>query len=207
MTHALEQASVFEFTGGRLCLDFANTMGGSRAHPKEKLLNYQDLITWGRLAGTLTDQEAHQLIEESRRRPDDAVRTLRHAIELRETIFRIFSDIIHQGAPEHADLAALNDALSRALAHLRVSRPAPRFAWEWAPDQQALDRMLWPVVQSAADVLHSGEVTRVGRCGGRDCDWLFLDVSRNHSRRWCDMRECGNRAKARRHYERMKAQN
>jgi predicted RNA-binding Zn ribbon-like protein len=196
---------VFEFTGGRLCLDFANTLNGSRAHPKETLLAYGDLVAWGRQAGILTDQEVRHLMEESRRRPEDAAGTLRHAIELRETIFRIFSAVADGRTPEHADLAALNDALSRALVHLRVSKPAAGFAWEWAAEREALDRMLWPVIQSAADVLHSGEVARVGRCGGRDCDWLFLDTSRNHSRRWCDMRGCGNRAKARRHYERQKA--
>jgi predicted RNA-binding Zn ribbon-like protein len=206
MTHAPEQVPEFQFVGGRLCLDFANTLGGTRAHPKEKLLSYQHLVAWGRQAGILTDQEAGDLGEESRRRPEDAAKTLGHAIEIRETIFRIFTSLAGGGAPEHADLAQLNDALSRALAHLRVSKPSTGFVWEWAPDREALDRVLWPVVQSAADVLHSGEVARVGRCGGKDCDWLFLDMSRNHSRRWCDMRDCGNRAKARRHYERMKAQ-
>lgn len=205
MAQVTDHTPVFEFSGGRLCLDFANTMGASRAHPKEYLLSYGHLVAWGRQADILTDQEAHHLIAESHRRPEEAARTLRHAIELRETIYRIFSAIIDKGAPQHADLAVLNDALSRAMTHLRVSTPAGGFAWEWAPDPEALDRMLWPVIQSAADVLHSGEVTHVGRCGGRDCDWLFLDASRNHSRRWCDMRDCGNRAKARRYYERKKA--
>lgn len=206
MMHASEQVAKFQFIGGRLCLDFANTLSGTRARPKEKLLSYQDLLTWGRQARILTDQEAGHLAEESRRRPEDAARTLAHAIKIREVIFRIFLSIAAGGTPEHADLAMLNDALSRALGHLRVSKPATGFVWEWAPDREALDRVLWPVVQSAADVLHSGEVARVGRCGGKDCDWLFLDMSRNHSRRWCDMGDCGNRAKARRHYERMKAQ-
>ena len=205
MTQAGESTPVFEFTGGRLCLDFANTLNDSRAQPKERLHSYEDLVAWGRQAGILTEQETRQLIKEGQRRPEDAAGTLRHAIELRETIYRIFSAIVDKGTPEHADLADLNDALSRAMTHLRVSKPAAGFEWEWAPNPEALDRMLWPVIQSAADVLHSGEIARVGRCGGRNCDWLFLDTSRNHSRRWCDMRGCGNRAKARRHYERKKA--
>ena len=205
MTQAPVQKPVFEFMGGRLCLDFANTLNDSRACPKERLLTYKDLVTWGREAGTLTNQEARHLMEESRKRPEDSTRTLREAVDLREAIFRLFSSVIDGGTPEHADLVKLNDALSRAMTRLRVAKEATGFAWEWAPDADALDRMLWPVVRSAADVLHSGEVARVGRCGGENCDWLFLDTSHNHSRRWCDMRGCGNRAKARRYYERKKA--
>ena len=204
MTQAIEQAPVFEFSGGRLCLDFTNTMGDSRAHPNEKLLSYGHLVAWGQQAGILTEPAARQLMKEGLRRPEDADKALRYAIELRETLYRIFSAIIDKGTPQHADLEVLNGALSRAMTHLRVSQPATGFAWEWAPDPEALDRMLWPVIQSAADVLHSGEIARVRRCGGRDCDWLFLDTSRNHSRRWCDMSSCGNRAKARRYYERKK---
>ncbi len=48
------------------------------------------------------------------------------------------------------------------------------------------------------------ERDRVRRCGGANCDWLFMHNSRNHSRRWCDMGSCGNRAKARRYYARHK---
>src|SRR5207302_22567 len=74
-----------------------------------------------------------------------------------------------------------------------------------AAEEETLDRMLWPVIRSAADLLVSGEAQRVRRCASETCDWLFLDTSRNHSRRWCDMSGCGNRAKARRHYARAKA--
>ena len=76
--------------------------------------------------------------------------------------------------------------------------------WGGAGSVDALERVLWPVVRSAADLLTSPERGRVRRCGGANCDWLFMDNSRNHSRRWCDMGSCGNRAKARRYYARHK---
>jgi predicted RNA-binding Zn ribbon-like protein len=79
------------------------------------------------------------------------------------------------------------------------------FAWDWAGAEDALDQMLWPVVHDAAGLLTSEELDRVGQCDDDRCGWLFLDTSRNRSRRWCSMEDCGNRAKARRYYERKRA--
>ena len=78
------------------------------------------------------------------------------------------------------------------------------FTWLWAEGGKALDCMLWPIARSAADLLTEGPLAAIRLCEGRDCGWLFLDTSRNRTRRWCDMRICGNRAKARRHHERVK---
>ena len=195
---------IFEFKGGRLCLDFANTVGGRRAHPTEFLNRYADLVAWGRQAGVLSDGEARRLMRLAAQRPADAARTLADAIALREALYRVFSSAAG-GPAVAADLEILNSALRRAMSHLRIVPGAREFAWTWDAEEGALDRVLWSVVRSAADLLASDEVLRVARCAAQDCDWLFLDTSRNRSRRWCDMRDCGNRAKARRHYARKKA--
>ena len=79
------------------------------------------------------------------------------------------------------------------------------YTWVWDEGGRALDSMLWPVARSAADLLTSGELQAVRQCAGRACGWLFLDTSRNRTRRWCDMSVCGNRAKARRHHERLRS--
>jgi predicted RNA-binding Zn ribbon-like protein len=90
-----------------------------------------------------------------------------------------------------------------ALAHFRVAWSPAGFGWEWDQANSGLDRVLWPVAWSAAELLTQGPLERIRECPGQDtCGWLFLDLSKNASRRWCDMRVCGNRAKARRHYER-----
>ena len=107
-------------------------------------------------------------------------------------------------SPDADDVRALNGALSTAFAHLRVATSTGGFAWEWAEGDQPLERMLWPVVRSAAELLTSDKLSLVKQCAG--CGWLFVDRSRNHSRRWCDMRYCGNRAKARRFYARQQGQ-
>ncbi len=205
MAQAATGEYLFEFTGGRLCLDFANTLSGGRARPTERLTSYRELVAWGRQAGVLSDGDARHLARAAAQHPRDAARTLADAIALRETLYRIFAAGIEESPAAEADLGTLNAALSRALDHLRVTPRSRGFEWAWAAEEDALDRMLWPVVRSAADVLVSEEVGEVRRCGGDNCDWLFLDTSRNHSRRWCDMRGCGNRAKARRYYARRKA--
>lgn len=99
-------------------------------------------------------------------------------------------------------MSVLDGALPAALGRLRLVPGRKRFTWDWAGDVEALDRVLWPVVRSAAELLTSGDLDRVRRCAGDDCAWLFLDRSRNGSRRWCDMTVCGNRSKVRRFYRR-----
>jgi predicted RNA-binding Zn ribbon-like protein len=128
------------------------------------------------------------------------------AIRLREAFYRMFSALgrVAQVAPD--DLAILNGALAEAHNRLRLGAPTPdSFAWIWTGADDALDRMLWPIARSAAELLTAPELARVRECAGHPCGWLFLDASRNHSRRWCSMAGCGNRAKAKRHYERAKA--
>jgi len=195
----------FELTGGRVCLDFANTLGASREHPREYLGSYEDLVAWSRQAGVLTDGEARRLIREARHRPGDAAATLARAVTLREAIFRAFARVTEGRSPEANDVAALNAALAQALPQLRIEASRDGFTWTWHAEAGDLDRMLWTVARSAADLLVSeDERGRVRRCAGTDCDWLFMDMSRNSSRRWCDMSSCGNRAKAHRYYERLK---
>jgi predicted RNA-binding Zn ribbon-like protein len=193
----------YEATAGRLCLDFANTLANRTSDdPHEWLDSYDNLIAWAQLAGALSPEAAQPLLAEAPAHPEKAALALDRVIALRETIYRIFSATGSGGRPAGDDLAALNAALSEALPHLRVVPKGTEFAWDWGGDAMALDRMLWPVARSAADLLTSEELDRVGECHGEGCGWLFLDVSRNHSRRWCDMGDCGNRAKARRHYHR-----
>jgi predicted RNA-binding Zn ribbon-like protein len=166
------------------------------------LTSYSELVAWSVHAGVLTGDQPRRLLAESVRRPEDAVSVLSRAIALREAIYRIFSAISHGDHPQTADLTILNAELSWTLTQSRIVSTAQGFDWDWAGGEDALDRMLWTVVHDAVELLTSGELDRVGQCADGRCGWLFLDTSRNRSRRWCSMEDCGNRAKARRHYER-----
>jgi predicted RNA-binding Zn ribbon-like protein len=203
MDQAITKADRLSLLGGRLSLDFANTADWHASdQPVEFLTSYRELVAWSRHVGILTGHQTQHLATEGERRPVDAMAVLERAIALREAIYRIFSAVSHGHGPRPADVAALNAELSTALAQSRIALAAEGFVWEWAGRDEALDRMLWPVVHDVADLLTSEDLDRVGQCADDRCGWLFLDVSRNHSRRWCSMEACGNRAKARRHYQR-----
>ena len=193
-----------QLLGGALCLDFANTVGNHKAgEPSEHLAGYADWVVWGQHAGALTPTQARRLLAESARHPTEAKQVFKRAAELREVIYRIFAAIAENASPGSADLDRLNQALARGLAHARIITTPAGFQWDWT-EENALDRLEWLVARSAADLLTSGNLDRVRQCGDAECGWLFVDTSRNRSRRWCDMNDCGNRAKARRHYRRLR---
>lgn len=203
--NAPDQAEhIFGFIGGNLSVDFTNTVSSRKdGPPSEYLTAYPALVAWGRQAGVLSDAEAAALRAQAATQPADATRVVEEARALREAIYRIFTAGIADRPVADADLRELNDSLERALAHAWVVQQGGGFAWSWCGDL-TLDRMLWPVARGAANVLTGPEARRVSECRSDDCGWLFLDQTRNHSRHWCDMQSCGNRAKARRHYARQK---
>jgi predicted RNA-binding Zn ribbon-like protein len=205
--NTLENAA-FELSGGRLCLDFANTVSGMRdVSPRERLRGYPDLLAFARVAGAVDEPHARRLLAEARRRPRDAEATFRDAIALREALFRIFVARATGAEPAGADVALLSASLSGALAHRRLARHGDGFALGWDDAGAALDAPLWPIVESAAALLTSGDLERVRVCGlfeSHECSWLFIDSTRAGTRRWCSMKDCGNVAKARRHHARSK---
>jgi predicted RNA-binding Zn ribbon-like protein len=192
----------FEFTGGRLCLDFVDTVNSRLDAPRDLLCSYDDLLAWGQQAGILSDEDASGLRSQSTQHPEKAAHTLQDAIAVRETIYRIFQAITQEDSPAASDLAAFNAALAQAMTHGCIVPQAGGFVWHWDDSSaRQLDRVLWPVLRSVADLLTSPDLELVRLCAAEDCGWLFLDESKNHTRRWCDMKTCGNRAKARRHYQ------
>ena len=206
MVENVIQTQIFDLTGGLLCLDFANTVDDrTEFHPQELLNSYNDLVSWSEQAHVLTEQEAQRLLEKAARRPSEASRVLKRAVAIREAIFRIFKAVAEDASPEDEDLVSLSAAVADAQNHAQIVLKANGFIWNWAGNAGDLDRMLWPVVRSAADFLTSDELDTVRVCASDSCNWLFLDTSKNHSRRWCNMKSCGNREKARRFYSRKKS--
>jgi predicted RNA-binding Zn ribbon-like protein len=196
----------FELTGGRLCLDLANTLDERATdHPRELLPRYEDLLSWGVQAGAIRPAEAAALRVHTVTHRSAAARAVRRAIRVREALFRIFSALADgREAPADA-LALLNRTLAEAFGKRRLGGHGRRFVWRWLQaTRPEFDRVLWPVVLSAADLLTSSDLDRVRRCCGTGCAWLFVDATKNRARRWCDMSVCGNRAKAKRHYAKVK---
>lgn len=193
---------MFELSGGALCLDFINTVDSRPTEANELLETYDDLLAWARQAGVLAPALAATLEAEALRRPTAAAAALDGAKALREAVHAVLAAAMRgRGVPADS-LGTLEAAVAPSLARRRLVQAPAGFAWEWVYDDNALDGLLAPVVESAANLLTSPDLARVRECEAATCGWLFLDRSRNRSRRWCDMTVCGNRAKVRRHYQR-----
>ena len=201
-------ASSIKLSGGALCLDFTNTVHCYGCDDLGEYLNtYQDLVAWSRHVGTISDDEARGLSHRADRQPSEAKSVHKRAIELRETIYRIFTITLKDRSPALEDLAVFNKYLVEAMTQSQIVKSQDGFYWDMTGNKTKLDWILSPVIRSAADLLVSEEFRQVKKCSDPACGWLFLDISRNRSRRWCDMADCGNRAKASRFYKKNKSSN
>jgi predicted RNA-binding Zn ribbon-like protein len=188
----MEKPWVFDRCAGHLALDFANTVSGrGSAQPIDRLASYQDLLAFATQCEVLTPAAAHKLATRARRSPAAADAVLERAGALRDALYDLFAAVAEERPPPAAALADLNRAVSR----LEVGAD---WRWTWSCAPGGLDDMLGPITVAAAELLTGDQRTRVRMCAAETCAWVFLDTSKNHSRRWCDMKQCGNRAKARR---------
>ncbi len=189
--------------GGALCLDFTNLVSWrDDLNPKDYLQSYEDLVYWSAHAGLLTADEEREMLKNGKRNPGEAARIFEEARDLREAIFRVFSAAATGRDASAGEVGDLNGFVSRTMGAARLEKRGARYAVGF-PRGQGLDRMLAPIVWSAVQLLTGGSLGRVRECSGDTCGWLFVDASKNGSRKWCEMRDCGNRAKARRHYQRV----
>ena len=187
----------------RLCLDFVNTAGEHPAKPNgDFLTSYARLVEWSVFLKSISDEQAETLLSLAQQHPHKADEALKFAITVREALFRVLDAAAEDRQPDVADMQAFNNILARAMSHLHMTPTAANFSWTCALDEHDLETMIWPVVWSAAELMTSHDLHYLRECASEDCEWLFLDTSKNHSRRWCSMKECGNRSKARTHYQR-----
>jgi predicted RNA-binding Zn ribbon-like protein len=218
MKTSTSSAAEMRLVGGRLCLDFVNTVGGRKSQlPRvtsksvnnailgDKLEQYSDLVAWGLHSGIVTAPEARRLVQASKRKVAEARTVFDRAIKLREALHRIFKATLTGRNPQSVDLETLNDELVEARTHERLVGSEKRFTWQWVGSEAALDQMLWSIAYSAAEFLSEADLSRLHECGGEECGWLFEDTSRNRSRQWCHMQDCGNRAKVRRFRTRLRS--
>jgi predicted RNA-binding Zn ribbon-like protein len=202
-------ARSMRLVGGDPCLDFVNTVGGRvdagrgrGAVRADKLVTYADLLAWSAHAGLTAGAPARALRPLARRRPREAARVLARAKRLRESLYRVLRALMEGRRPPATELDALNAELSAARGQDRLVAGPDGLRWR-SPDAGGhLESVLWPVVRAAAALLTSGDRSRLRQCGGERCGWLFLDRSRNHSRQWCTMQDCGNVSKVRRFRQR-----
>jgi len=196
--------------GGDPCLDFVNTVGGrvpgapgTRSRVlRDKLGSYEDLLAWARHADVVEDRVARGLSRRAALRTGAASRAHARALAGREALHSVLTALVEGRTPQAAELAAVNAEVKAARQHERLVPTPDGLRWGDEDAESRLESVLWPVWRAAARLLASEDVSHVRRCGGEDCGWLFLDESRNHTRRWCTMEDCGNLSKVRRFRER-----
>lgn len=192
----------FQFDGDGLCLDFVNTWASRRSEASDKLLSPIAIVAFAQRSGLLDAAQAEDLARELRADSAAADRLLAQGRALRETLYHLFASRAAGSPMPEADVQALGREVERAYASPRLIVDQDRLELSFAQEDPSPDTLLAPIVRSAVELMTSERFDRLRECDGPTCNWLFIDHSRNRSRRWCSMRGCGNRAKARRHYRR-----
>lgn len=170
-----------------------------------RILEFADLLRWAAERDLVGGVELALIARHAAEHPEEAREILQRALGLRDLIYRLFRAIAEGVAPDPALVDQLNRAWRSAALQRRLAPAGDGFAWTWrelTAGDVALDRILWPVIESAVALLTAPELARLKACDDDGCGWLFLDASKNRSRRWCAMSDCGNRAKVRRFRQR-----
>jgi predicted RNA-binding Zn ribbon-like protein len=180
---------------GNLALDFANTVDDPFGPQRfDHVADYRGLAAWSQRVGTVSNSSASALRQIAENHPRQARATLRGAKDLRTAINETFGAVVDGRSPD-AGWQQLRPFVTRAMQHARVTPSPTHLSLAW--DFSELESPLWPVAEAAYRLLVGGEIHRLKRCAG--CPWLFLDRSKNHSRRWCTMEICGTDEKIRRY--------
>jgi len=189
--------------GGDLAIDLVNTRTGPRdGNPDGDVIkSYDDLIAWAQHLGILTTHELEGLRRRAARRPAAAVAAFERATATRDALDRVFRALASGDTPRDADLDRLARDEADGLSRARLTA-GHGYDWSWE-DHADLERPLWPVVHAAVALLTGGPLDRVKGCAS--CRFLFVDESRNHSRRWCSMDDCGTQDKMRAYVARRRA--
>jgi len=192
----------FQLLAGHPALELVNTLDlRFSANPQELLPTYPDLLRFAAQLRLLPAEQARKLGRTVR--AQDGQLVLASAVELREALAALLYSWVDGNKPATRQVEILETHFHAAALHRSLGSGDERLVWSWSGLEQQAELPLWKLAQSASDLLVSDDARRVKGCGDPTCRWLFLDLSKNHTRRWCDMKTCGNRMKARRHQARL----
>jgi predicted RNA-binding Zn ribbon-like protein len=206
--HGLSDPKPFQLVAGHVALDLVNTLDNRflETGSEELLTSYEDLLRFTTQSDLLTERQAKKLKRADASQAERAL-VLTQVIELRESLAKVaYAQLDNQEIPV-ASLAILEEhfkqaALHRHLGADKLPLATLPLAWQWRGLGRQIAAPLWLLAEAAADLLTSDQAAQLRLCASDTCRWLFLDTSKNHTRRWCDMKICGNRMKARRFHAR-----
>lgn len=197
MPDSIRTLDTLELVGGAPCLDFVNTINSRRYPEHDYLRSYSDLVEWAGRAGILTSEQVADLVAHAQRDPEGATSLLHAALTFRDLLHRLFSTLAQHADPPSHDLDRFVTHYAEALSHSQWVRAGAPYTPAWDLTRSG-GSLLWPIIYSAGDLLLSPSLSHLKECLG--CGWLFLDTSKNQSRRWCSMNTCGARDKMRRYH-------
>jgi len=191
--------------GGKVCLDFINTLDWrGRDLPVEYLNNFTDVVKWAVYVNIITKDQEKRFNHQVKNNKDKAKKALGCCIELRELLHQIFQNVEQGEKNRELLLKRLNKYLKFASTGLVIETSNTDFELKASVDPNELTSVLNPIIWEAVNLLTHLDRFRIKSCGDKACGWVFLDTSKNKSRQWCDMKSCGNRAKARKFYKQKK---
>jgi predicted RNA-binding Zn ribbon-like protein len=187
----------FELIAGHPALDFINTLDWRfrDSGPEELMHDYDHLLRFAAQSGLLTPGHAQLIRRGANNRA--ATQAFHSALELREASAQIFYTLMDERTPPPDAIKTLNRHLHAAQSHSSLVWENSRLKPAWISERDP-SLPFWLLAQSASGLLTTDAIDSLRACADPQCRWLFLDTSKNHSRRWCDMKVCGNRMKARR---------
>ena len=190
--------SFLRLDGGNLSLDFINTISDRFEDPLyDHLSGFSDLIIWAEYAGGIDETLREKLLKDGQKNREEADHLFMQARELREAMCRSVERLIKKSDLPQADVQLINQWLGKAYSKLELNQIGEKITLDWNTEENGSARVLWPILRSFVELVTSDQRKRIKECP--NCGWLFVDQSKNNSRRWCSMEICGNRVKVRRH--------
>jgi predicted RNA-binding Zn ribbon-like protein len=190
--------SKIPFLGGNLSLDFVNTVHNRHEAPLRNLLkNYLDLVIWAHFATAINRSQKERLLQKGRENQWKANQIYKESLQLREAFYDFVTDMINRDEVSQVNMQLINQWYSKASSNLELTRLDDHFVLDWNAESLELESVLWPIIRALVNLVTSEDRNRIKQCS--NCGYLFVDNSKNNSRRWCSMEICGNRVKARRH--------
>lgn len=187
---------------GNLALDFANTVDDPNGPARfDHIQDLPLLLTWARTAQLVSQPEYEELAALARDQPVVAASGLRRAHALRRAVQSVFGAIADGEHIPEQPWRDLRRMVADAIGHAELIGDEAHVELVWPP--RGLDAVLWPIAYAAHELLTGRALGRVKRCDA--CPWLYVDQSKNSSRRWCTMDDCGKQVKMRRYVERRAA--
>ena len=194
MLNAGDYKGNYKLIGGLICFDFTNTVSWRETeHPHEWFDSFDNFTKWTEITDILEKEQAKELLKTLQGSREEGERHLNKMIEIREFLFNLFNHQVREGSIRPDDLQRLGVLGQSVYNHQMLAPSGSSYQWTWRNDISPLDKIHYTVIGAALEVITRHDLSRIKKCPS--CQWLYMDMSKNKSRRWCTMEDCGNRHK------------